>query len=137
MNNWKLKTSLYLNYFVFAILLNSVGIVISKSINVYLVSESDASILEAFKDLPIAIVSLLVASFLPRFGYKRAMQIGLIIVFLGCLGMYFGNTFLSAKILFLSIQIYRFLIFIGLSLYLSRLLAKNFDSNSIDWFLSF
>jgi MFS transporter, FHS family, glucose/mannose:H+ symporter len=105
MNNWKLKTSLYLNYFVFAILLNSVGIVISKSINVYLVSESDASILEAFKDLPIAIVSLLVASFLPRFGYKRAMQIGLIIVFLGCLGMYFGNTFLSAKILFLSIGV--------------------------------
>jgi MFS transporter, FHS family, glucose/mannose:H+ symporter len=105
MNNWKLKTSLYLNYFVFAILLNSVGIVISKSINVYLVSESDASILEAFKDLPIAIVSLLVASFLPRFGYKKAMQIGLIIVFLGCLSMYFGNTFMSAKLLFLSIGV--------------------------------
>ena len=105
MNNWKLKTSLYLNYFVFAILLNSVGIVISKSINVYLVSESDASILEAFKDLPIAIVSLLVASFLPRFGYKKAMQIGLTIVFLGCLSMYFGNTFMSAKLLFLSIGV--------------------------------
>ncbi|HLO45939.1 MAG TPA: MFS transporter [Leadbetterella sp.] len=105
MNNWKLKTSLYLNYFVFAILLNSVGIVISKSINVYLVSESDASILEAFKDLPIAMVSLLVASFLPRFGYKKAMQIGLIIVFLGCLSMYFGNTFTSAKLLFLSIGV--------------------------------
>lgn len=105
MNNWKLKTSLYLNYFVFAILLNSVGIVISKSINVYLVSESDASILEAFKDLPIAMVSLLVASFLPRFGYKKAMQIGLIIVFLGCLSMYFGNTFMSAKLLFLSIGV--------------------------------
>ncbi|MCP9768257.1 MFS transporter [Lacihabitans sp. LS3-19] len=105
MNNWKLKVSLFLNYFVFAILLNSVGIVISKSINVYKVTESSASILEAFKDLPIAIVSLLIASFLPRLGYKKAMLIGLGIVFFGCLGMYFGNTFLSAELLFLSIGV--------------------------------
>lgn len=105
MKNWKLKASLFLNYFVFAILLNSVGIVISKSINVYQVTEGKASILEAFKDLPIAIVSFLVASFLPRFGYKKAMQIGLAIVFFGCIGMYLGNTFLSAKLLFLSIGI--------------------------------
>ncbi|MCH5688922.1 hypothetical protein LWM68_34515 [Niabella sp. W65] len=57
--NWKIKLSLYINYFVFAILLNSVGIVIAKSINVYGVNEKAASILEAFKDLPIAIVSFL------------------------------------------------------------------------------
>ena len=105
MNHFKLKASLFLNYFVFAILLNSVGIVISKSINVYGVTESNASILEAFKDLPIAIVSLLVASFLPRFGYKKAMLFGLAIVFLGCIGMYMGNSFLSAKLLFLSIGV--------------------------------
>lgn len=105
MNNWKLKASLFLNYFVFAILLNSVGIVISKSINVYKITESNASILEAFKDLPIAIVSLLIASFLPRFGYKKAMLVGLSIVFFGCFGMYMGNSFLSAKLLFLSIGV--------------------------------
>lgn len=105
MKNWQIKTSLYLNYFVFAILLNSVGIVISKSINVYGVTEGNASILEAFKDLPIAIVSFFIASFLPKFGYKKAMMIGLGIVFFGCLGMYFGNSFLSAKLLFLSIGV--------------------------------
>ena len=49
------------------------GIVIAKSINVYGVTESQASVLEAFKDLPIAVVSFLVASFLPRFGYKKAI----------------------------------------------------------------
>ena len=105
MKNAGIKLSLYLNYFVFAILLNSVGIVIQKSINIYQVSESSASILEAFKDLPIAIVSFFVASFLPRFGYKRAMLVALLIVFFGCIGMYFGNTFDTAKLLFLTVGV--------------------------------
>ena len=105
MKHFGIKLSIYLNYFVFAILLNSVGIVILKSINEYSVSESSASILEAFKDLPIAIVSFFVASFLPRFGYKKAMLLGLAIVFFGCLGMYYGNSFDSAKILFLSVGV--------------------------------
>tara|TARA_Y100000385_G_scaffold291515_1_gene369978 strand:+ start:3550 stop:3771 length:222 start_codon:yes stop_codon:yes gene_type:complete len=63
-STWKIKASLYINYFVFAILLNSVGIVILKAQNVYGVDEVQASILEAFKDMPIAIVSFLLASFL-------------------------------------------------------------------------
>jgi len=105
MKNLGIKISIFLNYFVFAILLNSVGIVIAKSINVYGVSESQASVLEAFKDLPIAVVSFLVASFLPRFGYKKAMLTGLAIVFFGCLYMIFGNTFFHTKILFMAIGV--------------------------------
>ena len=105
MKNLGIKISIYLNYFVFAILLNSVGIVIEKSIDVYKVTESQASVLEAFKDLPIAIVSFLIASFLPRYGYKRAMLTGLAIVFFGCLYMVFGNSFFHTKVLFLSIGI--------------------------------
>ncbi|WP_242092641.1 MFS transporter [Aestuariivivens sediminicola] len=105
MKNTSIKISIFVNYFVFAILLNSVGIVIAKSINVYHVSESQASILEAFKDLPIAIVSFIVASFLPRFGYKKSMLCGLAIVFFGCLLMIYGNSFVYTKILFLSIGV--------------------------------
>lgn len=105
MKNLGIKISIYLNYFVFAILLNSVGIVIEKSIDVYKVTESQASILEAFKDLPIAFVSFLIASFLPRFGYKKAMLTALAIVFFGCLYMVFGNTFFHTKVLFLSIGV--------------------------------
>lgn len=105
MKNLGIKISVYLNYFVFAILLNSVGIVIERSITVYQATESQASVLEAFKDLPIAIVSFLVASFLPRFGYKKAMLTGLAIVFLGCLLMIYGNSFYYTKILFLSIGV--------------------------------
>ena len=105
MKNLGIRISIFLNYFVFAILLNSVGIVIAKSINVYHVSESQASLLEAFKDLPIAIISFLVASFLPRFGYKKAMLSGLALVFIGCIIMIFGNSFVYTKILFLTIGI--------------------------------
>ena len=101
----RIKISLYLNYFVFAILLNSVGIVILKSQKIYGVDEVQASMLELFKDMPIAIVSFLVASFLPRIGYKKAMLIGLGIVTLACLGMFAGNSFWSAKLLFMCVGI--------------------------------
>ena len=59
----RIKLSLYINYFVFAILLNSVGIVILKAQTVYGVDKVSASVLELLKDMPIAIVSLLIASF--------------------------------------------------------------------------
>lgn len=64
-----------------------------------------ASVLEAFKDLPIAIVSFFIASFLPRIGYKKAMHIGLALVTMACIGMYFGNSFAAAKILFATVGV--------------------------------
>ncbi|MBT8384924.1 MAG: MFS transporter [Bacteroidia bacterium] len=105
MKKFGVKLSLFINYFVFAILLNSVGIVILKSQNNYGVDEVQASILEAFKDLPIAIVSFFVASFLPRLGYKKAMLIGLGLVAAACISMYYGNSFDSAKILFATVGV--------------------------------
>lgn len=105
MKNLGIKTAIYLNYFVFAILLNSVGIVILKSQNNYGVNSLQASILEAFKDLPIAIVSFFVASFLPRIGYKKAMLIGLGLITFACFVMFFGNSFNSAKLLFATVGV--------------------------------
>ena len=103
MKNAGIKLSLYINYFVFAILLNSVGIVILKSQKVYGVDEIAASTLELFKDMPIAIVSFLIASFLPRIGYKKAMLAALAIVTFATMGMYFGNSFWAAKMLFAAV----------------------------------
>ncbi len=100
MKSTGIKISLYLNYFVFAILLNSVGIVILKSQIIYGVDEVAASTLELFKDLPIAIISFVIASFLPRIGYKKSMLTGLFLVTFGCIQMYYANSFLGAKILF-------------------------------------
>lgn len=103
MNNWKIKISIFINYFLFAILLNSVGAVILQVQNTYSISESSASILEAFKDLSIAGVSFLVASFIVRIGYKNSMLIALAIVSFTCLMMPILNQFWMTKLLFASI----------------------------------
>jgi len=100
MSNWKIKLSLFLNYFVFAILLNSVGTVILQVQSNYGISESSASILEAFKDLSIAVVSFLVASYIARIGYKNSMLIALGFIALVCLLMPSLNSFWMTKLLF-------------------------------------
>lgn len=100
MAHWRIKLSLLLNYFVFAILLNSVGTVILQVQNNYGVSESSASALEAFKDLTIAAVSFVVASYITRIGYKRAMLLALGVVALACLLMPQVPAFWTTKLLF-------------------------------------
>jgi FHS family glucose/mannose:H+ symporter-like MFS transporter len=105
MKNWRIKLSLLLTYFVFAILLNSVGVVILQVINNYDISKPSASILEGFKDLPIALVSFLVASYLPRFGYKNAIIVGLSIVTSACFVMPQLPSFAMTKVLFLSVGV--------------------------------
>ena len=100
MNTTKIKLSLFLNYFVFAILLNSVGTVILQVQNNYGVTKGAASVLEAFKDLSIAITSFLIASYVVRIGYKKTMLAALAFVTLICLAMPSMNSFLMTKMLF-------------------------------------
>ena len=89
-----------ISYYVFAILLNSVGTVILQSINSFDISKAQASTLEGFKDLSIAIVSFLVASFIPRMGYKVAMLIGLALVTVACAATPSIVSFWFIKVLF-------------------------------------
>ncbi len=103
MQNWKIKASLFLNYFVFAILLNSVGTVILQVQNNYGVTQGAASVLEAFKDLSIAVISFLVSSYITRIGYKNAMLIALGFVTLVCFIMPFTSSFLTTKLLFAAV----------------------------------
>ncbi|HLF46957.1 MAG TPA: MFS transporter [Chitinophagaceae bacterium] len=105
MSNWKIKLSLFLNYFVFAILLNSVGTVILQVQNNFDISKGSASILEAFKDLSIAIASFLFASYVVRIGYKRTMLIALALVSAMCLLMPSLPGFLMTKLLFATVGV--------------------------------
>lgn len=100
MKNLRIKISLFLNYFVFAMLLNSVGVVILQVSTTYGIEKTDASILEAYKDLSIAIASFFIASSITRIGYKRAMLIGLAIVTIMCLLMPSMPSFVMNKCLF-------------------------------------
>lgn len=99
----RIKLSLLLNYFVFAILLNSVGTVILQVQNNYGVSATAASVLEAFKDLTIAVVSFAIASYATRIGYKRAMLIALALVTVACLLMPLVPAFWTTKLLFAAV----------------------------------
>ncbi|MBX2827069.1 MAG: MFS transporter [Flavobacteriaceae bacterium] len=105
MKNLGIKISLFLNYFVFAFLLNSVGTVILQVQRSMDVSKADASVLEGFKDIPIAIASFILASFLPKIGLKKSMLIGLALVSVFCFITPFTNDFWYFKILFMAIGI--------------------------------
>lgn len=104
-NKRLLALSLILTYVIFAILLNSVGTVIMQVISHYGVTKQQASVLEGFKDLPIAVVSFLVASLLPRIGYKIAMMSALILVALAAVAMPLLPSFWTTKLLFLCIGV--------------------------------
>lgn len=97
----KVKTSIVINYFLFGILLNSVGTVILQTQRYYQISASKVSILEACKDLSIAAVSFIVASFITKLGYKRAMQLGLFLVTAICFVVPSLKSYLAIKLLFI------------------------------------
>ena len=105
MSTFKIKLSLFLNYFVFAILLNSVGTVILQVQNNFGISKGSASTLEAFKDLSIAIASFLLASYVVRIGYKKAMLFAIALVSVMCLIIPSVSTFLMTKLLFATVGV--------------------------------
>lgn len=100
MNRGRMILAMILTYMVFGILLNSVGTVILQSIQGFGIDKGQASILEAFKDLPIAIVSFLTAALMPRLGYRRAMMLGLAVVGAACALMPLLASFWMTKLLF-------------------------------------
>lgn len=103
MSNWKIKVSLFLNYFVFAILLNSVGTVILLVQKSFAVTKSQVAVLEPFKDLSIAVVSFLVTSYITKIGYRRAMLIALGFTAAVCFVMPFTQSLVAIELLFAAI----------------------------------
>jgi FHS family glucose/mannose:H+ symporter-like MFS transporter len=100
MSNWKIKTSLFFNYFVFAILLNSSGIAIERVQANFGVNSKAASWIDPCKDISIAVMSFLVASFIVRLGYRRAMLIALGVISGICFLIPSVPTFIAIKLLF-------------------------------------
>jgi MFS transporter, FHS family, glucose/mannose:H+ symporter len=103
MQNWRIKLSLFINYYVFAILLNSSGVAILNVQNSFGINKSDASWIDPCKDLSIAIVSFLVSSYITRFGYKRAMMAALATIAIVCFIIPNTPGFLAVKLLFVAI----------------------------------
>ena len=102
MPHWRIKLSLFINYYVFAILLNSSGVAILQVQNSFGVTKTAASWIDPCKDLSIAAVSFLVSSYITRFGYKRAMMVALGVIALVCFIIPNTPSFLAVKLLFVA-----------------------------------
>ena len=96
----RIKLAIILTYMLFGALLNSVGAVNLLVVQTLGVPRTEAALLDAWKDLPIAITSFLVASLLPRLGLKRSMQIAVAAVGLTCAAMPTLSAFWAIKLLF-------------------------------------
>ena len=103
MHNWKIKLSIFINYFVFAILLNSSGIAILQVQNSFGVSKHLASWIDPCKDISIAVVSFLISSYMTRFGYKRAMLTALGVITAICFIIPNFPGFFAVKLLFVAV----------------------------------
>jgi MFS transporter, FHS family, glucose/mannose:H+ symporter len=100
MNNLRVKLSLFLNYFVFAILLNSVGTVILLVQTYFQVTAKSASYLDPFKDLSIAFASFIVGAIVTKVGYRKSMIIALLSVTIACFIIPSLKYFLAVKLLY-------------------------------------
>ena len=96
----RIKLAIILTYMLFGALLNSVGAVNLLVVQTLGVPRAEAALLDAWKDLPIALTSFLVASLLPRLGLKRAMLLALAAVGIACLAMPSLSAFWAIKLLF-------------------------------------
>jgi fucose permease len=96
----RIKLAIILTYMLFGALLNSVGAVNLLVVQTLGVPRTEAALLDAWKDLPIALTSFLVASLLPRLGLKKAMLLALAAVGAACLAMPVLSAFWAIKLLF-------------------------------------
>ena len=100
--NWRVQLGLALNLIVFATVLNSVGIVVERSISEWHIAKTVGGTLEGCKDLTIAFTSLLLASQVPRIGYRRVMMGGVAAVFVACALLASVQQFWTVPILFIA-----------------------------------
>lgn len=96
----RIKLAIILTYMLFGALLNSVGAVNLLVVQTLGVARADAALLDAWKDLPIAITSFLVASLLPRLGLKKSMLLAVAAVGVTCALMPTLSAFWAIKLLF-------------------------------------
>ena len=92
---------LIFSFFMPAVLLNTVGVVILNLVNELHVSMGAASWLEAFKDVSIMIGAFILASFIPSFGYKKSLIVGIGLELIGCVLFGMFPSLFVARIFFM------------------------------------
>ena len=95
---------LKMSFLIFSMVLNCMGILILQLSGAQ-ISYNKLGLLEAFKDLPIAFVSLFAVNLIHRLGNKNSLLIALFMVGIGCLILPFVEEFWFYKIWFALIGI--------------------------------
>ncbi len=91
-----MKFPLMLSFLIFSMLLNSMGVIILQLSEE--ISYKGLGFLESFKDIPMALVSLLCVNFIARTGNKNALIFALIFVVVSCFALPLVDTFWFFKI---------------------------------------
>lgn len=97
MNDRRVIAAMVLSYALLGILMNSVGVVILQSLRHFAVSKAEASSLEACKDLSVVAASFLLASHLPRFGFRRAMVTTMAVIAAGSVAISLADDFWATR----------------------------------------
>lgn len=95
---------LQLSFLIFSMLLNCMGIVILKFSSEQ-VSYNGLGVLEAFKDLPIALTSLFAVNYLGKYGHRKALSAAILTVGLCCIVLPLFKGFWFFKIWFILVGI--------------------------------
>ncbi len=94
--------ALALTYALLGILMNSVGVVILQSIRHFDATKPMGSTLEACKDLSVVAASFLLATRVPRLGYRRALTTVMALMAFACLLASFATGFFAMQALFVA-----------------------------------
>lgn len=95
--------ALAFGYALLGLLMNSVGTVILQSIKQFDVTKPQASTLEACKDLSVVAASFMLATTLPRFGFRRAQILVMLLVAGGSIAISQANSFWAMQLFFVLI----------------------------------
>jgi fucose permease len=95
-NKNNIKVPLMLSFLIFSMLLNSMGVIILKLSEH--ISYSGLGFLESFKDLPMAIVSLLCVNFINKTGNKNALMFSLVFIIISCIALPLVDAFWFFKL---------------------------------------
>ncbi len=81
------KISLIFNYFIVALLLNSVNVFVIQMSNQFHASEGVISAFAPVKDFTILVASFILASLIPKMGPRKSIVIGLLCILVACVMM--------------------------------------------------
>lgn len=105
MKNSSVHVNLMLSFIVFSMLLNSMSIIILQLSQNNLQSYTGLGLLEFFKDIPIALVSIFLVDYIKKRSYYRSLALSLVISALCSFSIPFVSDFWFLKIWFVLIGI--------------------------------